>query len=84
MGIAMTHFLSVNAGTAPQFAAGLRGRLGHEGYKGLPAIGLLSGIHHHLLVLFNVLLLHYKKDCMVDFTLFANVCQEGPALSAKL
>ena len=72
-------FLSHNAGNAPQFAAGLRGRLGHERYKGLSAYGLLSGIHHHLLVLFNVLFFHYEKDCMVDFTLFANVCQVGPA-----
>lgn len=76
-------FLSHNAGNALQFAAGLRGRLGYERYKGLSAYGLLSGIHHHLLVLFNVLFLHYEKDCMVDFTLFANVCQVGPACLPK-
>jgi hypothetical protein len=51
----ITHFLSYNAGIAPQFAAELQGRLGHERYKDLPANGLLSGIRHHLLILFNVL-----------------------------
>jgi len=49
------HFKSDNAGYAPQFSAGLRGRLGDEWYKGFSAKGLLSVIHHYLLILFNVI-----------------------------